>query len=596
MRRIFGSSLYWICAAVVTVVAVGAYGFGVRFAVRGIAEVFEAEYVAQLEAQARLMGAEVARLGRIDGDSIDTRCKDIGRALSVRVTWISADGTVLGDSESDPSQLNNHADRPEIIEAYAGRRGVARRYSDSIGEQYLYVAVPVDVGGERAVLRMSITAHSIEDRVRAFSSRFSVGFIPVVLASLVASFFLVRPAFRFLRSIREAAIRISRKDLDHRVGVPGVGTFAEAATALNRMFERTQERFRTVEVERRDNAALLASMSEGVLAVDGEERVAVINSKAREILGLRDDHAIGRGLPEVIRNTDLLRLVRAALAEPGEVRGMVQVPGPQERFIAASGASWIDPDRGEIGALLVLNDVTHLRRLENLRRDFVANVSHELRTPITSIRGFAETLRDSADVAPEEARRFHEIIARESARLHAMLEDLLTLARVEREADGEDLEIKPVRVQEVIARAVEACSPAAERKSVVLRHLGEDRLAPMHAQLIEQALINLIENAVRHSESGDEVVISADVDGTDMVLGVADRGCGIAAEHLERVFERFYRVSQARGRKDGGTGLGLSIVKHIAEVHGGKVTVTSRVGEGSRFVIRLPLGGKLTGI
>ncbi len=587
------SSVFWIAFLFLLLLSLGVHFFASGLASRRLETEIEARTKIDLEATARLAAEHVLSAGALDPSLVDERCKVIGRLTETRITWVAADGSVLGDSDVMPVRLDNHLSRPEVAEAMRGRVGFARRWSRSLGESYLYVAVPVDLPDEsRAVIRSALTEASLARHLDAFQAGLWLA-VPVgVSIAFLLAWMLTRPVLRFLRQIRKGSIRVSRYDLDYRIPVPALRTAGETATAFNRMIERIRDRFQRMEIERRDNQTLLASMGEGVLAVDGAERIVVMNRAARDALQLGAADSVGRTLPEAIRNPDLLRIVRRALESPGLVQGTVRIAEPEERFLSASGSSWMDPDRGEIGALLVLTDVTRMKKLEDLRRDFVANVSHELRTPITSIRGFAETLRDSDDIPAEDRKRFYEIVARESTRLHEMLEDLLVLARIEKDADGGAIAKARSSIRQVLERASTALAREAESRSMEIRiDCPEDLVADVHEPLLEQAVTNLVGNALRYSDTGKCVSVEGRTLGRETVIAVEDQGWGIPAEHLPRVFERFYRVSQSRARRTGGTGLGLAIVKHITQAHGGFVTVTSRMGEGSRFEIHLPPGG-----
>jgi two-component system phosphate regulon sensor histidine kinase PhoR len=242
-----------------------------------------------------------------------------------------------------------------------------------------------------------------------------------------------------------------------------------------------------------------------------------------------------------------------------------------------------------VGAVIVLNDVTHLRRLENIRRDFVANVSHELKTPITSIKGFVETLLDGALDNREDAERFLKIVAKQADRLNSIIEDLLSLAKIEQSVEAADVQLEPSRLADVLQSAIDECGPKAAARGITMRLACADEiLADVNPPLIEQAAMNLLDNALKYSEEGSEVLVEVVRRPAEIAIQVHDQGCGIEAEHLDRLFERFYRVDKARSRKLGGTGLGLSIVKHIVHVHGGHVTVESAPGKGSTFTIHLP--------
>jgi two-component system, OmpR family, phosphate regulon sensor histidine kinase PhoR len=297
----------------------------------------------------------------------------------------------------------------------------------------------------------------------------------------------------------------------------------------------------------------------------------------------------GRKVKEVVRNTEFNRFVQRTLQGEGPTEAEIVFLGEPDRFLQAHGATLREAGGMRVAALVVLNDITRLKVLETVRRDFVANVSHELRTPITSIKGFLETLRDGAVEDPETRRRFLDIAVKNADRLNMIIDDLLSLARVERDAEMGDIRLETTPLSGVFAAAARVCAENAAGKGIeLLFNCEEGATAKINPQLIEQALVNLVDNAIKYGEPGSIVRVDADTTGDEVVLTVTDQGCGISREHLNRIFERFYRVDKARSRTEGGTGLGLSIVKHIAHAHRGSVRVRSSPGEGSAFSIHLP--------
>jgi two-component system phosphate regulon sensor histidine kinase PhoR len=358
---------------------------------------------------------------------------------------------------------------------------------------------------------------------------------------------------------------------------------------MNSMAEQLDDRIRTVVNQRNEFEAVLSSMVEGVLAFDTEENLLSLNQSASDLLGVQEEAVLNRPIQEVIRNSALQRFVSKTLASMEPVEDEISLYNGGERNLQAHGTPLTDVSGIRIGALVVLNDVTNIRRLENIRREFVANASHEIRTPITSIKGFVETLLDGALEDRETAQRFLGIIGKHSDRLNAIVEDLLSLSKIEMEAETGQVYLEEGRIVDVLEEAVEACHTGIEEKRITVRiDCPGNLICRINSSLLVQALINLIDNAVKFSEEGGTVTIACKAAAGGIAISVKDEGVGIGSTHIPRLFERFYRVDKARSRTLGGTGLGLAIVKHIAQVHNGEVTVTSAPGQGSTFTITLP--------
>ena len=414
--------------------------------------------------------------------------------------------------------------------------------------------------------------------------------VAVVLAALGAAllaWFVSRRIRKPLEEFAEATDLFAHGGLDHRLRVRGSREIAAVAEGMNRMAVELGGRLRDVEDKRSEQEAVLASMVEAVVAADAHGRLITLNAAAAKLLGLEPGVALGRTIEETIRDSELQSFIKAALTARQPIQRELTFHGRDSQVWQAHSAGIETDAGGRFGVLVVLNDVTETRRLETIRSDFVANVSHELKTPITAVKGFLETLLDGALEDPRNARRFVEIACRQADRLNAIIEDLLSLSRLERDADS--LERASVPLAAVLANAVEACDSKAREKRIVLEsHCNSDVQATVNAPLFEQAVVNLIDNAVKYSAAGSSVRITgrSTADG-HIEVDVRDHGPGIERRHLSRLFERFYRVDKARSRNLGGTGLGLAIVKHIAQAHGGSVGVTSEPGEGSTFRIRV---------
>lgn len=394
---------------------------------------------------------------------------------------------------------------------------------------------------------------------------------------------------RSLERTREGARRFAEGDLTFRLDVPASAELGSLAATLNRMAAQLHERIAIINQQRTQQEAMLGSMVEGVIALDRQGVLLQINKSAARWLGLAPEAIIGRSLHELIRNHELNRLVDETLSTHKPAEAEIRFHDLEDRSMQVYATPLLDQTQGGGGALLVLHDLTRIRRLERMRRDFVANVSHELKTPLTSIKGFVETLLDGALEQPEEATRFCTIIAKQVDRLQAIIEDLLSLSRIEQEAEQGQVVLKPANLRDVLHTGLMSCAHQAAEKGITVDiHCDPDCTARINVPLFEQVVVNLIDNAIKYSDPGKKVTIEVGPTGPNWEIRFQDQGCGIEAVHLARIFERFYRVDKARSRKVGGTGLGLAIVKHIISAHNGRIRVESQPGLGSTFTVVLP--------
>ena len=361
------------------------------------------------------------------------------------------------------------------------------------------------------------------------------------------------------------------------------------ATAVETIRDQLQQRIYTISMQKSEQDALLASMVEGVVAVDHKKDILHLNRSAGFILNVTPEAVIGLNLSEVIKENTILDTLDESLSKNEMIEKDVELVGREKRFLQLHASPMRLQSDFRYGAVLVFSDVTRLRVLENMRRDFVSNVSHELRTPLTSIQGFAETLLNPAVKDPQEIKNFLQIIQRHASRLGRIIEDILTLSRIERDAESSQIELKEDFVLPVLQSAIELCQIKAAKKNIQLElNCDAEIKALMDPYLLEQAVINLIDNAVRYSEDSRVIKIGSRMESGEVLIYVQDQGGGIPQNQLPRIFERFYRVDKARSRELGGTGLGLSIVKHITLAHHGRVDVQSEIGKGSTFTIYIP--------
>jgi two-component system phosphate regulon sensor histidine kinase PhoR len=558
---------------------------------RSVEEFCETETSEHLHKLADLLDAQIGnRLDGSDQQGLQDLCDRQGRSAGIWVTILRPSGEPL----IEPKQTSEFADQgpaPEVVTALSGRLASHTRYNSSLRRRVVYLAMPLWRDGKIAgALRLAAPATTIDVAVRSVLFNALITGLVLVSLAVLLGWLVARWLGHPLEHLSHAAQTFARGDLRYRLPVPEGDDLAELADSWNQMADQLETRIQGVLSQNHQQEAVLASMIEGVLAVDNDQRVISVNNAAARLLGKPLVEVQGRNLQEVIRNADLRQFVADALVCRQPIEGDVVLHNSRDRVLQANGTALRDPRGNGIGAVIVMNDVSRLRQLENMRRDFAANVSHELKTPIASIKGFVETLLDGAMNQPADAERFLRIVARQTDRLNVIIEDLLSLSKIEKEAESGDMELEPAPLQQVLESAFHNCEiQAVERNIHVVLDCDSELLAKMKPDLLEQAVTNLLDNAIKYSEPGREVQVRGERTSSEIMIHVHDQGSGIAVEHLPRIFERFYRVDKARSRKLGGTGLGLAIVKHIVNAHRGHVTVVSTLGSGSTFTIHLPL-------
>lgn len=522
--------------------------------------------------------------------TLDSLLRSNAEAGSFRLTLTDASGTVLAETDTIRTAMPGQQNRPEMLSALIGRTGTALRRDHVFDNTYSFVAIPIMAGGE--VVGVLRGAKQVKASRWDFLTRTAglVGFSIFLIGFGVALIFvIVRRVSKPLKELQEGADQFAQGKLEARLDEPDTSELAALARALNYMAAQLNDRIRAIEQQREEQEAVLSSMLEGVLAVDRDAQIIMMNAGAARLFDTDAEKSKGRALEEAIRNTDIQAFVRLTLAAEQPVEREFIRYDNQERILLLRGTPILVA--GELfGVVVVINDVTQMRRLEAARRDFVANASHELKTPVTAICGSIETLREGALDNPADAARFLDIIARQADYLQAIIEDLLSLARIEQATEHKQLAVEQQPIAGILQDAVEATSTIAEaRGQRVSLDCPADLLAEVNGFLVRQAVVNLIDNACKYSPEGTEINVRAHREGQSVLIAVQDRGPGIAEKHLSRIFERFYRVEASRNRKFGGTGLGLAIVKHAALAHGGSAEVDTQLGRGSTFFIRLPL-------
>ena len=523
-------------------------------------------------------------------DDCDKFCNDLVVESKVRLTIIDASGKVLCDSGKDRYALENHASRPEIQKALAGEIASSVRYSQSVNVDMIYAAVPV-YRDNRVIgaIRLSLPISSINDALAEIYTKVALGGLAFILMIIFISIFISQKISSPLESMKDITEKFAVGELNYRLPDQETLELAGLADSLNKMAFQLNDRINTIANQKNEQQAILLSMVEGVIAVDSEERIINLNQAAEKILKVTSAEAIGKYIQQAVRNAHIQSFVRRILHGESLVEDEFALARKSDVLIQAHGTILRNAAGRHIGAVIVLNDITRLRQLETVRRDFVANVSHELRTPITSIKGFVETLQEGAIDKPNEARRFLEIIARQVDRLNGIIEDLLALSRIEQQEEKSEIELGLHKIKPVLQASMQICETMSLSGEVLVEIDCDEELAGViNPDLMQQAIVNLLNNAIKYSPKRSAVKISAKrIDG-GIKIDVIDNGPGIPTEHHDRIFERFYRVDKERSRSLGGTGLGLAIVRHIVLAHHGKVSLVSAPGQGSIFSIILP--------
>lgn len=518
----------------------------------------------------------------------------IGNLTDSRVTFIEKDGTVIGDSESDPHTMNNHMDREEIRAAAAGGVGSAIRYSATLDKNMLYIAAPVQAGNLfDGYIRLSMSLEAVEVGVRNAWTVMGISLLILFLVAAVVSYRVASGLTKPLEHITVVANRISRLDYGARVRLERRDEIGELGKAIDNMADSLEKQLKII----RDNEDLLqsvlANMTGGMLMVNSLGNVALVNRFAEEVLGVSSKRLTGKSYHELKRHYELTKLLGEGLRRKERIHDEQTLYDPEPRLIQIDGVPMFEDDDTYRGMLFLIQDISNIRRLERMRSEFVANVSHELKTPIAAVKGFAETLLGGGVQDEQTSRAFLQIIYDESERLNRLIGDILELSKIE--SKRSPLNFSPIHLQPFFDTIREMLNSSAAKKNITMEmNVPEEMFMEADEDRLRQIFVNLISNAVNYTQDGGKVRLTVEEkiseNGEERILfHVRDTGMGIPKKDLPRIFERFYRVDKARSRSSGGTGLGLSIVKHLVDLHRGTVTVESEVNIGTTFTVNLPL-------
>ncbi|HKF24741.1 MAG TPA: ATP-binding protein, partial [Candidatus Acidoferrum sp.] len=552
------------------------------FADRALRRDYERKGFEQLEAIARIAQENPPRFSALPpGDpaeisALESWTKHLA-ASGVRVTVVTAEGQVLADSDSETGTMENHATRPEIAAAMAEGSGRSIRHSATLNRELLYFAVrQPSAAGKPFIMRFALPEETVQRVLGPLLRTLWLASVVILLVASAAIVLLSKSFSERIERLTAFSQRVAEGDFRPQASDGAGDALDRLRHSLNQTAARLDRTIHTLTEERNLSSAILGSMVEGVLVVNGSERVVFANQSFAEILGMKLPPQPGSGLVEVVRQTELIEAARKVLSGAPRVEAEIVTGTLRQQFFAATVASVRTAETN--GAVIVLHDITDLRKLERVRRDFVANVSHEFRTPLTAIQGFAETLLAGAMNDPQNRERFLGIIVEHSRRLARLTEDLLMLSKMD--ADRLELETRRIPVAPFVESCIETSAPRAREKDLKLLVNLADRVPDIAGdrRRLTEVLQNLLDNAIQYTPAGGQIMVSAGPRQSEVVFTVSDTGIGIPQADQPRIFERFYRVDVARSREVGGTGLGLSIAKHLVENHGGSIWVESEVG------------------
>ncbi len=576
----------YLIVVLLTMVAIGSYTS------RSMKQLYLRHVTADIEVRMELILRQLPdTFPETSVDSLNLFARANAVLSSMRITLVSPASRVIADSDWSPRDFETITYRPEVLAAHKGKIGVDRRTTPDSDAEVLYVAMPIWRNDNNiGVLRAAYPLTALAPELRLLNLQMLIGGAVIALLAAFVTWIISRWIARPIAEMERGAERFAAGDFSRKMAVPETLELGGLAIALNNMAEQLDEKIRTITMQSSEQEAILTSLREGVIALDNRERMLFVNRAAAVLLGIDGDRAIGRLLQEVVRHSELQKFITHLLSgKPAFAESEITLLHGDSRILQVTGTHLRGATGERFGVVVAMNDITRLRRLERVRKDFVANVSHELKTPITTIKGFVETLYEGALDDPQSAKAFLDRIAINTERLNAIIDDLLMLSRIEQESEQGAIPLAPGNLREIVDGALACVEYKAKARGVELRvSAAESIVTDVNNTLLEQAVVNLLDNAIKYSEPGKSVHVSIERRDGTAAIRVQDEGVGIAPEHLPRIFERFYRVDKARSRKLGGTGLGLSIVKHIAQAHGGTVSVESNPGKGSSFTIELP--------
>jgi two-component system phosphate regulon sensor histidine kinase PhoR len=552
------------------------------------------ERARDLEIRTKILTPSFSRLIKTKNyQALQRMAQTLGDSASTRVTIILPSGKVVGDNRKSPDNMDNHKNRPEVEKATLNGKGLSIRYGQTLAINSMYFAMAiVEQNKMIGIIRTSTPLDTLQTALWDIYYKVALGFSILVVIAAFASWWMSKSLVRPLEVMKLQAQRLAQGYFSSRVQLNASDSLEveELGQAFNEIAIQLNQRIEIILNQRNEQEAVFSSMVEGVIAVDSNDNILRINKAAYSILKITKKNIEGIKLHKAIEAPELQKPIEFALKQNEPVKQEIIIHKDEEQVLLAQSAPLLDTHKARCGTLIVFNDITKLKEFEFQRKEFVANVSHELRTPLTAIQGLSETLIEFPELPAEKRENFTQVIHTHSLRLEGIIENLLTLSKIEKETEINEIEFTNEPITLALSNAIFLCNDKAQARNIKIILKSTHEVTFKHnSSLIEQAIINLLNNAIKYSDGDSEINISVITEKQCIKISVEDKGRGIPEKHLSRLFERFYRVDKARSRDLGGTGLGLSIVKRIALAHQGTISVQSEINKGSIFTLILPL-------
>ena len=549
-------------------------------------EFYYEEKVNDLTSRAILFSESLSGSNLHDINALTKLCQRLGQNTQTRFTIIDESGKVLGDSQHNPAEMDNHINRPEIQSAFNDSTGMSIRFSATVQKEMMYLAIPISIQGIQLVIRSSLPITDLQEKITKLYVKLFISVLFITILALAGSFYISKKISSPLMEMEAGAAQFSSGDFSTKLPRFATNELNQLADSLNSMAAELDERIQFITEKKNEQSAILSSMVEAVIALTNAGEIIMLNKAGSALFKLDIEKSIGKSVFGLIRNAEFINYFQQ-LTSPERFNEQEIYISESSKYLIARGTALLNAEGESIGSVVVFNDITRMRKLENIRKEFVANVSHELKTPITAIKGFVETLLTVENT--KDQHKFLKITASHTDRLNQIIDDLLLLSRIEQKEDKQQIDFEVYPLTTIIGDSLATCSHDIKQKQIQIETDIDEKLAtPLNPGLIQDALVNLINNAIKYSHTGGRVTLTVEQKNKLISLRISDEGIGIDPAHFDRLFERFYRVDEGRSRNEGGTGLGLAIVKHIVRLHGGTVSVSSKPGNGSTFEICLP--------